>query len=121
MDWAVVLHPESNNEAGRNLSGIIVCLTDGAYTHEVARVAFAREHSRNPKAEFQEQLSSVIHRATTAADAMNEFADEFERQEEIAVAEREAARVRAGEERTAAAKARIKEILGTPSRAAKGE
>jgi uncharacterized protein involved in exopolysaccharide biosynthesis len=67
------------NRVRRNLSGIAVELTDGHERVEVARVAFVRRNSRNPEADFGEQLAAEIDKAEQAAEALNEWLDERER------------------------------------------
>lgn len=85
----------------KNMSGIAVTLTDGDEEVFVARVAFARRNSRHPEADFAEQLEAEIEKAEQAADMLNEYLDERERQLE---------------ERFAEVQDRVREALGRPEK-----
>jgi hypothetical protein len=84
----------------RNLSGIVVSLTDGEEYVEVSRVAFVRRNSRNPEAEFPVQLEAEIEKAELAAEALNEWLDDRERMME---------------ERYMEIQDRVREIIGEPA------
>jgi hypothetical protein len=84
----------------RNLSGILISLTDGEEHVEVSRVAFVRRNSRNPEAEFASQLEAEIEKAELAADALNAWLDERERMIE---------------ERYMEVQDRVREIIGEPA------
>lgn len=75
--WKVVLKPEGKNpgtDDEKNEGGMVVQLLDGAgnFRQEVTRVAYARRHSRNPDADFDEQLRIEWDKAKAACDLLNE-------------------------------------------------
>ena len=76
-------------------------LTDGETEHEISRVAFVRRNSNNPRASFEVALQLELDKAQEAATTLNEMQQEFE-----------ALQAEAAER----AHARIKEILGAPSK-----
>jgi hypothetical protein len=86
----------------RNLSGIIISLSDGEEHVEVSRVAFVRRNSRNPEAEFASQLEAEIEKAELAADELNSWLDDRERMME---------------ERYMEIQDRVREIIGEPQEA----
>lgn len=107
-EWVVAIVPEeaagpARGDFAKNYSGLVVLVTDGSEDgrHELSRVAFKRENSNNPGVDFVDMLVGEMERAAVAVDVLNETEDSF-------------ARIEA--KRVAAARARIKEILGAPRR-----
>lgn len=98
--WAVTLRPVASNE-GKNTGGIMVALTDGDAEFEVVRVAYARRNSKNPDAEFGEQLDAEIEKAQRCAEALNDMLDDLERAED---------------EKILKVRDMVREILGPPPR-----
>lgn len=104
MEWTVICEPVSNrsDDTVRNRGGLRVLLTDGEHEHEICRVGYARQNTRNPDESFEERLQKELDKAYEAATTVNELQSELE-----------AAR----EEAYRKARDRIREVLGNPSRA----
>lgn len=104
MEWTVICEPVSNrsDDTVRNRGGLRVLLTDGEHEHEICRVGFARQNTRNPNESFEVQLQKELDKAYEAAVTVNEL------QEQLEAARADAYRK---------ARDRIRDILGNPSKA----
>lgn len=78
-DWIVVCKPQEVRSAdGKNMGGIVVLLRKGDKylgDSEVARVAYDRTNSKNPRVSFDIQVKKVQKKAHTAVDVLNMFED----------------------------------------------
>lgn len=97
-DWGVIMRPVRQDSGSVSYGGLALLLTDGADEHEVSRVAFARDKSKSPKAEFGDALQQEIAKAEEAADLINDYEQKTEAARQIAVSE---------------AQDRIREIMGS--------
>lgn len=74
--YRIVCKPEDRGSVGddveKNISSMVVKLTNGSHTEEICRVGFARENSNNPDVPFKQQLNDALDRARVAADILNE-------------------------------------------------
>ena len=86
--WKVIAEPvdgnppEPNKEKGaedKNLSGLIIYLTNGSDKREVSRVAYVRRFSSNPKDSFQKRLQRELDKANTTVTVINELYAEYDR------------------------------------------
>jgi hypothetical protein len=72
--WEVKTRPEPENPSpeGRNESGIIVFLDNGAQQVEVSRVLFVRRNAMNKSVGFKRQLLKEMDKAFEAKDVLND-------------------------------------------------
>jgi hypothetical protein len=63
--------PDGDDDEGINEGAMKVLLVNGSFREEIARVGFAREHSKNPSTPYKTQLDSVIDRARVSAELLN--------------------------------------------------
>lgn len=90
-EWFVVCKPQTvRSDDGKNMSGIVVFLRkreidDQGETkvktfgdEEVARVAFDRTNSKNPRISFDVQLAKVRNKAQSAVETLNDVGDPLE-------------------------------------------
>lgn len=79
MAWKIVTEPQGRNgedassEADAiNNGGIVYYLAEGEYSkQEVARVAFDRSNSKNPRVSFLAQCKKTADKAVAAAKLLN--------------------------------------------------
>jgi hypothetical protein len=64
--------PENPSPEGKNESGVVVQLTDGAQTVEVSRVLFVRRNARNKSVGFKRQLLRELDKAYEAMEVLND-------------------------------------------------
>jgi hypothetical protein len=75
--WKVVFAVEEGNpavdrpEVAENGGGMVVYVTDGSMRREVTRVAFVREHSKNPDVLYEDQLDAEVRKAQKSVDLLN--------------------------------------------------
>lgn len=81
--WQVAIEPARSDEGGKNLAGLQLVLVapsgDQWDNVPVTRVAFARANSRHPDVPFDEQMDIELAKAQEAADVINTYLDERER------------------------------------------
>lgn len=66
--------PEAIEERERlNQSHVAVMLVSGSHTEVIARVGFARRHTKNPDTEMKAQIQIEVDKARAARDAMAEL------------------------------------------------
>lgn len=72
--WTVKTKPVPDNPsaAGKNESGIVVYLVNGAEKVETARVLFVRRNARNKSVGFKRQLLKELDKAYEAAEVLND-------------------------------------------------
>lgn len=103
--WSVVCEPVNDTgPGGVNRSALAIMLSDGSARVEAVRVGLVRRNTKNPDAEFVDQLQAELDKAHEMAITINELETELglQRLEAEAAAVKEAAK-------------RIKEIFGRQS------
>jgi len=87
--WKVIAEPIGGNppepmkEKGaedKNLSGLVIYLTNGEEKREVSRVAYVRRFSSNPKDSFQKRLQKELDKANSSVQVMNELYADYDRE-----------------------------------------
>lgn len=106
--WSVILRPVEHDKV-RGLGVFLNHCDDSFDDVEVGRVGFVRSQSINPDVEFADKLDEIIAKADAAAEIVNDFMAERERQQDVREREREA------EERDALedARAKIMDVVGS--------
>jgi hypothetical protein len=79
--WKIVFEPEGkttymdpdgDDDEGRNEGAMKVLLVNGSFREEVSRVGFVRRNSKNPDAEYAEQLAKEYDKAQASLRVLNE-------------------------------------------------
>ena len=87
--WKVIAEPieanppepnKAKGEEDKNLSGLVIYLTNGSQKREVSRVAYVRRFSANPKDSFQKRLQKELDKANSSVQVMNELYADYDRE-----------------------------------------